>query len=79
MERLTMKQVYIKLVFDGTTIGMIKYDTEKDFQEDSGLIVKLIDQDISLIKIDKDEYDAWDLGDEMTTQDLKDGNYYIED
>ena len=42
-------------------------------------MVELIDRGISLVKIDEQEYEAWDLGDEMTTQDLRDGNYYIED
>lgn len=79
MEQLNMEKVFVKLVFDETTIGMLKYDNEKDFEEDSELIVELIDRGISLVKIDEQEYEAWDLGDEMTTQDLRDGNYYIED
>jgi len=74
-----MEKVFVKLVFDETTIGMLKYDNEKDFEEDSELMVELIDRGISLVKIDEQEYEAWDLGDEMTTQDLRDGNYYIED
>jgi hypothetical protein len=79
MEQLNMEKVFVKLVFDETTIGMLKYDNEKDFEEDSELMVELIDRGISLVKIDEQEYEAWDLGDEMTTQDLRDGNYYIED
>ena len=79
MEQLNMEKVFVKLVFHETTIGMLKYDNEKDFEEDSELMVELIDRGISLVKIDEQEYEAWDLGDEMTTQDLRDGNYYIED
>ena len=79
MEQLNMEKVFVKLVFDETTIGMLKYDNEKDFEEDSELMVELIDRGISLVKIDEQEYEAWDLGDEMTTQDLRNGNYYIED
>jgi len=74
-----MEQVYVKLVSEDTTIGMIKYESEKDFVENSGLMVELIDKGITLVKIDQQEYDEWDLGDEMTVQDLKDGNFYIED
>ena len=33
MEQLNMEKVFVKLVFDETTIGMLKYDNEKDFEE----------------------------------------------
>lgn len=72
-------EVYIKIEKNGTLIGYVTFPDEDVMSDNMEFIDSLFDSDYVITRTTKEEYDSFQGGDELSIDDIKMGNYRIQD
>ena len=72
-------EIYIKIEMDGELIGFIRFENEEVLAENEDFFNGMFDNGFQITRSNKEEYDKFDGGDELTIDDIQNGNYRIDD
>jgi len=72
-------EVYIKIEKNGELIGYITFPDEDVLGDNIEIMDSLFDTGYVVTHSTKEEYDSFDGGDELSIDDIKNGNYDIEE
>ena len=62
----------------GQLIGYLTFPDEETLGDNIDLMDSLFDTDYVVTRSTKEEYDSFDGGDELSVEDIKNGNYRID-
>ena len=71
-------EVYIKIKKGGQLIGYLTFPDEETRGDNIDFMDSLFDIDYVVTRSTKEEYDSFDGGDELSVEDIKNGNYRID-
>jgi len=71
-------EVYIKIEKGGQLIGYLTFPDEETLGDNIDFMDSLFDIDYVVTRSTKEEYDSFDGGDELSVEDIKNGNYRID-
>jgi hypothetical protein len=72
-------EVYIKIEMDGELIGFIRFENEEVLAENEDFFNGMFDNGFQITRSSEQEYNEFDGGDELTIDDIQNGNYRIDD
>ena len=72
-------EVYVKIWKDDDMLGFLKFDDEESLTENTEFLDTMFDYGFRIEKTTEQEYIDFDGGDELSVDDIKKGNYRIED
>ena len=72
-------EVYIKIEKNGDLIGYVTFPDEDVLGNNIEIMDSLFDAGYVITHSTKEEYDSFNGGDELSMDDIKNGNYRIED
>lgn len=72
-------EVYIKIEKNNELIGYVTFPDEDVLAENMSFMDGLFDLDYVITRTTKEEYESFDGGDELTVEDIQNGNYRIDD
>jgi hypothetical protein len=72
-------EVYIKIEKNGDLIGYVTFPDEDVLGDNIEVMDSLFDTGYVITRSTKEEYDSFDGGDELSIDDIKNGNYLVED
>ena len=72
-------EVYIKIEKNGDLIGYVTFPDEDVLGNNIEIMDSLFDAGYVITHSTKEEYDSFNGGDELSLDDIKNGNYRIED
>ena len=72
-------EVYVKIWKDDDMQGFLKFDDEESLTENTEFLDTMFDYGFRIEKTTEQEYIDFDGGDELSVDDIKKGNYRIED
>jgi hypothetical protein len=72
-------EIYIKIEKNGDLIGYLTFPDEDVLENSIEVMDSLFDTGYIITRSTKEEYDSFDGGDELSIDDIKNGNYRIED
>jgi hypothetical protein len=71
-------EVYIKIKKGGQLIGYLTFPDEETLGDNIDFMDSLFDPPPVVTRSTKEEYDSFDGGDELSVEDIKNGNYRID-
>lgn len=71
-------EVYVKILKDGEAVGFLQFKDEESLSESVELFDTMIDHGFIFEKTTQQEYNNFYEGDELSLDDIKTGNYRIE-
>jgi hypothetical protein len=71
-------EVYIKIEKNGDLIGYVTFPDEDVLGDNIEVMDSLFDTGYVITRSTKEEYDSFDGGDELSVEDIKNGNYRID-
>jgi hypothetical protein len=71
-------EVYIKIEKNGDLIGYVTFPDEDVLGDNIEVMDSLFDTGYVITRSTKEEYDSFDGGDELSIDDIKNGNYLVE-
>lgn len=71
-------EVYIKIEKNGNLIGYVTFPDEDVMGDNIDVMDSLFDTGYVITRSTKEEYDSFDGGDELSIDDIKNGNYRVE-
>ena len=72
-------EVYIKIEMDDELIGFIRFENEEVLAENEDFFNGMFDNGFQITRSSEQEYNEFDGGDELTIDDIQNGNYRIDD
>ena len=72
-------EVYIKIEKNGDLIGYVTFPDEDVLGNNIEIMDSLFDAGYVITHSTKEEYDSFNGGDELSIDDIKNGNYLVED
>ena len=72
-------EVFVKVWFKDNLLGFLQFPDEETLSDCSEFFDEMFDSGFKIEKSTKEEYDAYQGGDEIPIEDIKNGNYRIED
>jgi hypothetical protein len=71
-------EVYIKIEKGGQLIGYLTFPDEDTLEDNMEFMDSLFDTNYVITRSTKEEYESFDGGDELSVEDIKNGNYRID-
>ena len=71
-------EVYIKIEKSGQLIGYLTFPDEDTLGDNMEFMDSLFDTNYVITRSTKEEYESFDGGDELSVEDIKNGNYSID-
>lgn len=71
--------VYIKIEKNGFLVGYLNFPDEDTMADNMIFFDDMFDAGYILTRTTKEEYDSFEGGDELSVEDIKNGNYQIDD
>lgn len=71
-------EVYIKIEKSGQLIGYLTFPDEDTLGDNMEFMDSLFDTNYVITHSTKEEYESFDGGDELSVEDIKNGNYSID-
>ena len=72
-------EVFVKVWSKDNLLGFLQFPDEETLSDNTEFFDSMFDGGFRIEKTTKEEYDAYQGGDEITVEDIKNGNYRIED